>query len=162
MAGNENYLVESIEISQAELFARFSNVIRDKLIASNYEHRNAHILIWTPDNTKRNWYDEVYYGFCEDCNQLGMLKWEDACADGDHCCTKLICIDKCLVFCSCGNPVYYETNGYYIFNNKINDNTGDKFDHDNSTIMCDKCGDSIPVHFLWWGLSPKEHMRKYG
>jgi len=143
---SENYLIESLDITENELFKKFYKIIQEKLVANNYNYSITHILIWTTDNAETNWYDEVYYGFCEDCNNLGLLRWEDACADDFHCCTKLICRNECLEFCSCGNPVYYNNNGYIL----------------NNIIMCSKCGESIPIHFVWWGLSPRAHIDKYG
>ena len=122
---NYKYLVDNKDITLEELHSKYYSIILDELDKNNYDMSLCtEILIWKDDREKQN----IYYGFCEDCNQLNKLHYEEACADGNNCCMKLICIDKCVVYCSRGHVIFYENYGYQ------------------ETLECSKCNKILNPH----------------
>jgi hypothetical protein len=136
----ENYLVDNPDITLDELYCKYYPIIQKKLTDNNYQVSLVNIQIWKSECKREN----IYYGFCEDCNQLAKLHWEDACMDGNDCCLKLICIDECIVYCSKGHLNTYPNYRY------------------NDCIECFKCNETVKIHQIWWGLTPEEHIRRYG
>ena len=121
-------------------------VILDMITTNNYNlESNLCIIlkIESTDNTAKK-IKKIKYGVCEDCSQITILRREDACMDGNECCIKYICMDDCIGICKNGHVIPYYNSGY------------------SNDFNCDICSELINVHNKWWGLSPDEHIKKYG
>ena len=91
---------------------------------------------------------------CDDCGRITEdLKQTSACPEdvfGHHgeCCTKRVCSDKCMFMCeSCLKPspyTHYDIDGWY------------------SPYTCGFCQKTITPKFTWFGITPEEHLRRYG
>ena len=101
------------------------------------------------DNTNSdNQNNEIYYGKCEDCNKIGKLEIQDACAYsaccGVDCCNKFICADNCNFYCDNGHLIIYKNYSGEIKN-----------------LKCNECNLEINIKYKWYGLSIKNHRIKY-
>lgn len=107
-----------------------------------YFHNNEKLIII------KNPINKLYvgYGQCNDCKNIGLLMKTDACMCGDECTEKFICFCDCEVHCSQGHLNFY---------NAHCDGWVEPF-------KCYECNEMINPPFEWWGLSPKEHIKKYG
>jgi hypothetical protein len=132
-----------INLSLEELRNKYSATIMAQLKKTNFtisDYTNYNVLIYEDIDKNR----KIYFGLCEDCSTLNILREQEACATGFTCCTKQVCIDDCLVYCSAGH-----LNTYYNC-------------RDDLTFECEVCYETITPKCKWHGISNAEYERRYG
>jgi len=138
-----------INLSLEELRNKYSATIMAQIKKNHYdtsEYTSYKILINKNTIKIRNkeLTRKIYFGLCDDCSTLNILRETEACATGFTCCTKDVCCDDCLVYCSSGH-----LNKYF--------NSGDAI-----TFECDVCCEMMNPKCLWHGISNAEYERRYG